>query len=1510
MDHNINTFINDLLHINSVGANKLLDLDSSKDKTFYLYTDNRAENAKEMISIISARIGKIGNTVLRNSALMGEQQIGVGNALDWQDMAGDVNPKILDAFIKDAYKEIDLKGNNPIFVSIGVLNWQLATSTAVGNAQIKSVKTPLIIFPVRLIRSVTTRPIIIEFVDDSIYVNPCLLAKLEQVYGEEIVNSFPTLTKDTKLNHPIKTEDFGLLYDYLLRIKEYVHSCRGSDDTLFSFDVDTVAVSKYNHDEICMYYDIQKHKDAVYTHPLVKRVFSISNDGSEIPKVSVAPSIPSLVLDYDSSQERMINKILAGESLIIKGPPGTGKTLTIANTVAALLSQGKKVMLVSKKPAALSEVYKKMPEELRAFLMLLDCETESQAANLSPARIKSDFASLLRICAEKTVKSSSVYDDRAHALDQRSEALRALSAYYEENFLEKKLSVLGYSYYEALEKLLENEEIKTVEYTTPNVAALITREQFNSLKTQVRQIGAYFLGMCGREGREHSPLLCPYYTFSTTLGNTDTAIAENTKLKEIALKVRDEAKKFELDVATFRLDNLYRLIRSDVDKDELQRIREADGELINGIKRDLNEVKNCRLDLLEKVGTADIVIDEANDLLRSITLDKRITLEEVELFKKHEGILKLLNAKNESSVLRISEKISALNDEIAMHTDAMQAVFRADLGEAEIKQIDNSYRALSSYVGQNSAAPRLLDLSAKKAAKTLAKLSYMSSPTFAEIVEATNERHEAYLALSKIDSYKEELTRLFRSPVDDGGLHATVRLIGKSCMVGVKSYTYVKTLVSEYDSIKGLFNKISTAEDVTLLDIEAAINAKSSINSLTLGVKKIKESFSVLHGDGLIDAAEEILAKCDFLNRRDIVNLSLEECVKIIDMLHEKGEGFAPLAKSLLDGFEHFGKNVYSSYYTKFKENVLLSDLDVFINEATDRNVISYSENYIANRRIDDAFSVYSFFLPFESGKEPIPELPFEKIFEHSTIDLALRAATKALAVTNGRGKAIDEAIRSYCENDKKIRELNVKIIKNSLIQRIDPKDKAFAFLNSENDSLLNLRKIFKNYSAAIMKLKSCFLLSPSTVSVLFAKEEFSAFDVVIVDEASQLEPTAILPILIRSNQCVFVGDEYQMPPITHFAPKSEHSVSVYNSDNVILPPETSLLNLAIQSNHFNVERLQCHFRSKTESLIAFSQKRYYPFMRTFPAPIPKAEGLGFKDIYISDGESSGGKNEKEARAVIRALCDHFDRCFDERAGKLLEAVGVVAFGESQLELITKYVKAHDELTRKIDTALRNFDDIPEKLIFFKTVETVQGQETDHLILSFTYAGTNNFGDLSRHSIGECIFNVAVTRARSSITMIHSIRYSETTNETISDFLKTSEKFASDSSLQFISYDNETGFIRSVKKRICQELGIPSERIVVNFGATNGSIRIPLVILSEDLSRALIGIYCERPISADGYIDESIRYYNILKSRGWELYRVRIHDWVNNREAEANSLIQAIQKAFQGEKSKLYKTKE
>ena len=68
------------------------------------------------------------------------------------------------------------------------------------------------------------------------------------------------------------------------------------------------------------------------------------------------PSQEFLVLDADASQSRAINRVLAGESVIIWGPPGTGKSQTIANLVAALVAHGLRVLFVAQKRAAIDVV--------------------------------------------------------------------------------------------------------------------------------------------------------------------------------------------------------------------------------------------------------------------------------------------------------------------------------------------------------------------------------------------------------------------------------------------------------------------------------------------------------------------------------------------------------------------------------------------------------------------------------------------------------------------------------------------------------------------------------------------------------------------------------------------------------------------------------------------------------------------------------------------------------------------------------------------------------------------------------------------------------------------------------------------------------------------------------------------------------------------------------------------------------------------------------------------------
>ena len=78
---------------------------------------------------------------------------------------------------------------------------------------------------------------------------------------------------------------------------------------------------------------------------------------------------------------------------------------------------------------------------------------------------------------------------------------------------------------------------------------------------------------------------------------------------------------------------------------------------------------------------------------------------------------------------------------------------------------------------------------------------------------------------------------------------------------------------------------------------------------------------------------------------------------------------------------------------------------------------------------------------------------------------------------------------------------------------------------------------------------------------------------------------------------------------------------------------------------------------------------------------------------------------------------------------------------------------------------------------------------------------------------------------------------------------------------------------------------------------TDGSVRIPIAVLSPDYKTAQLGIWCETPTKKNyNYLDYNMRYYDILENRGWKLFRVFAHEWVNNAEAERKNLAEVIKK--------------
>lgn len=189
------------------------------------------------------------------------------------------------------------------------------------------------------------------------------------------------------------------------------------------------------------------------------------------------------------------------------------------------------------------------------------------------------------------------------------------------------------------------------------------------------------------------------------------------------------------------------------------------------------------------------------------------------------------------------------------------------------------------------------------------------------------------------------------------------------------------------------------------------------------------------------------------------------------------------------------------------------------------------------------------------------------------------------------------------------------------------------------------------------------------------------------------------------------------------------------------------------------------------------------------------------------------------------------------------------------------------------------------------------------MILSLAYGKNKSgkiieaFGDLNR-GIGECILNVAVTRARKSITVIHSILHTEIENPLIKEYLEYVARFSEGGKSQFVEHGDhkKLGFVRSVMDFIIKQGRISEDRIAIDCGATEGSIRIPLAILNEDRTEANLAVFCEMPILGERYTDFTGKYIDILKARGWNVYRIYAHDWIDNAAAEREELLRVLRR--------------
>ena len=162
-----------------------------------------------------------------------------------------------------------------------------------------------------------------------------------------------------------------------------------------------VAIGVFPSARMAMYHDLDPDHEAMTTSDIVEALLAGSNDTGaspfadeyEVDQPEVEAKVPCLVMDADSSQFSALADIGDGKNVAIEGPPGTGKSQTIVNAIAAALGEGKKVLFVAEKLAALNVVKSRLEAVgLGEFLLPLQAEKSTREQVMGSVRERLDIS--------------------------------------------------------------------------------------------------------------------------------------------------------------------------------------------------------------------------------------------------------------------------------------------------------------------------------------------------------------------------------------------------------------------------------------------------------------------------------------------------------------------------------------------------------------------------------------------------------------------------------------------------------------------------------------------------------------------------------------------------------------------------------------------------------------------------------------------------------------------------------------------------------------------------------------------------------------------------------------------------------------------------------------------------------------------------------------------------------------------------------------------------------------
>ncbi|MCL2184307.1 MAG: DUF4011 domain-containing protein [Treponema sp.] len=1331
------------------------------------------------------------------------------------------------------------KGLNALYLAVGFLNWN-------DKGTKEELRSPILLIPVQISQEKLISPFFINLHDDEIIHNYALALKLFNDFGLQ----FPEYNSETDI-----TEYFDRI------IKTMSNPVWLSKKWTVSFEVE---LSLFSFLKINMYKDIEMNFDIIKNHPLIMTVAGevpAANKSSEdsfnkdFDHDAIEPQEVLSVLDADSSQQDAIMLAKKGVSFVLQGPPGTGKSQTIANIIAELIAEGKRVLFVSEKMAAVEVVYKRLSQaDLSPFCLTL------HSHNAKRRDVFDQIEKTLDLAVKTAVLSKEVSKKYLQLKQQRKQ----LNSYAKE--LHSAVLPLDRSIYYANGKIAYLENYPDIAFNFKNAGKVTIAEltEYLNLFEELSLIvaasgyqndnawkGFINLNISNQFRQDFSERskkliiqikegILIFKKINETLGISKQWSIEDVEYITKNLSHLADSPSIQYSWISLPLPEIIKKVKQYEEdhhkRDELELIV---SELNEQIEKMQNELDNLELQKNEQKIITEEIFKKWN-----IEKQRYINDYDEEIFNIDAGsVFKLYRTKYRSFFGKFRPSYW-INRKVIFSCLRKKSKLSFNETLELLDKLETAQRIRIDYETQNTAFFNLQEKIKNIRSNLLeVKTKFKKNKNSLDKTKKNLEENKTYLSAS--------LNICFDDKTDYALLINKLEwTVNSAEFVKKEGFSSSEFAVSDLEKF---VNKIC------LCDADTILQCKKLFKQLIEWDESAKNV--LIEFASLFEQQQKIIKKPldEFLKQVDACSSNLKELEYYIDFCKIKN-------KCLEMGI--------GSFLEKIEKNNLNS-----------KDITGAFEKCFYRAWIDAVLPKYTSVNDFRSHKH---EEIIKSYREHDKIhleisrDSLLEKLIKRLPLLNSFTSEYDE----------------IGILKREL---------------KKMRKLMPTRKLMAALPNIIQILKPCMMLSPLSVSTYLSGANY-IFDTVIFDEASQIRTEDAVCSLFRAKQAIIAGDSKQLPPSDFFSSSiSANETFDEDSETDDIGAFDSLLD---EANLLPSKMLLWHYRSRHEDLIVFSNKKIYnKKLTTFPSSIETdqsefADDLGVQYIYVHNGfYDRGGNNgnHAEAEMVAQLAFEHFEK-YPNRS------LGIIAFGETQQNaILDALLRKRKEMHKNGLPALETFfNEENDEALFIKNLETVQGDERDTIIFSIGYAPDKNgkfimnFGPLNRAG-GERRLNVAITRARYNVKLVGSIKPKDIDTDRTSslgpkllkqyiDFAINGNKIFSDEiteKKQIIDHDSY------FEKAIFNFLIENGYDAVTNVGSSD--YKIDIAVRSPNSRSFAIGIECdgESYHCARTARERDRLRQTILESMGWKMYRVWSTDWIKDSKTEGKKLLEVVEKALQ-----------